>query len=159
MNYLKNVYRILFSPNINSIILCRLALMLNRKGHKLLARYIKNRIVYRYGIHLGLDCKLGDNINFPHPQGIIIGKGTIIGSGCTIYQQVTFGKKNGDLDSLNDYPHLGKNVTVFAGAKIIGDIEIGENSVIAANSVVISNVEPNSVYGGIPAKKLKNRDK
>lgn len=156
MNIIKKLYNLLFNPTINSVFLCRLTLKIYEKKHKYIARHFRNRVLHKYGIHIGLGCKIGSGLTLPHPLGIVIGEGVVIGKNCTIYHQVTLGKKMGNLDSKRDYPIIGDNVTIFAGAKITGNIRVGDNSIIATNSVVLSDVEPNSIYAGVPAKKIKS---
>lgn len=154
MKLLNSLYCILFLPSHNSIFLCRQVLKAYKNKHKVISKLLRNKLLYKYGIHLGLSCSIGENLKFPHPNGIIIGEGVIIGKNCTVYHQVTLGKKSGNLDNKEDYPIIGDNVTIFAGAKIIGNVIIGDNSIIGANSVVLTDVEPNSLYVGIPAKKI-----
>ena len=94
---------------------------------------------------------IGKGLKLPHPIGIIIGDGVVIKDDVTIYQQVTLGshgKKGEDLA----YPIIENNVKIYAGAKIIGGVTIGENSVVGANTLVNKDVPPNSVAYGIPCK-------
>lgn len=112
--------------------------------------------IKRYGVHIGLDTKIGENLTLPHPTNIVLGNGVRIGSNCFIYQGVTLGKKMGHINDVNDYPIIEDNVTIFPGAMIFGDIVIGEGSIIGAGSVVTTNVEPYSIYAGNPAKNIKN---
>lgn len=73
-----------------------------------------------------------------------------IGENCWINQQVTIGY-NGH----NDPPVLGNNVMITCGAKLLGNITIGDGAVIGANAVVVRDVEPGAVMGGIPAKRIR----
>ncbi len=73
-----------------------------------------------------------------------------IGENCWINQQVTIGYKDD-----TTAPVIGDNVTVTCGAKVLGPITIGDNAVIGANAVVIKDVEPGAVMGGVPARRLK----
>jgi serine O-acetyltransferase len=155
---IKNIYRMFFVPNHNVMFLLRLTKKLQKNGFIFLSRCVRYRIIYKYGIHISSESRIGQNLVLPHPQGIIIGDGAIIGDDCTIYHQVTLGKKRGALDDIKDYPIIGNNVVIFPGAKIIGGIKVGSNSIIAPNSVVINDVEPNSVYAGIPAKKIGDNE-
>ncbi len=87
--------------------------------------------------------------NFPHPVGIVVGKGVEIGKNCTIFQNVTIGKWNGAL------PKIGDNVKIYANSVIYGDTTIGNNAVIGAGSVVTKSVPDNAVVVGNPAKIVK----
>lgn len=75
-----------------------------------------------------------------------------VGENLHISQNVTVGF-NGDSN-----PVIGNNVTIYAGAKVLGGITVGDNAVIAANAVVVRDVPPNAVVGGVPAKVLKYND-
>lgn len=98
---------------------------------------------------------LDNGTKFPHPIGIVIGKGAKIGKNCTIYQNTTIGngKYNKELNS--SIAAIGNNVTIFANCNIIGGINIGDNAVIGAGSVVINDVEANTVVAGNPAKFIR----
>ncbi|NBB81334.1 MAG: serine acetyltransferase [Verrucomicrobia bacterium] len=73
-----------------------------------------------------------------------------IGRDCWINQQVTIGYSNA-----NDCPTIGNNVTVSAGAKVIGGVTVGDNVKIGANAVVVKNVPPNCTVVGVPARIVK----
>ena len=94
------------------------------------------------------------NIIFPHPTGIVIGSKVKLGNNIKIWQNVTIGAKS-DIDWQNQkYPEIGDNVLIYANSVIIGDVKIGSNSIIGAMSLVTCDVEANSIYAGIPAKKI-----
>jgi serine O-acetyltransferase len=152
---LKVFYRIFFHSSSNSVFILRLSQLFHKKGRKMIAHYFKRKLELRYGIYVSLNCQIGLGIKFPHPTGIVIGDGVCLGEKVTIYQHVTLGGKvKGDAINGN-YPKIGNNVTIFAGAKILGNVKVGDNSVIGANSVVLENVDSNSVYAGVPARKIK----
>lgn len=71
------------------------------------------------------------------------------GRNCTIYQQVTIGFSNGRR------PVFGDNVTIYAGAKVLGGVTVGNNSVVGANAVVTKNIPDNTMVAGIPAKAIR----
>lgn len=85
----------------------------------------------------------------PHPVGVVIGKKVRVGYNCKIYQNVTIGVRS---ESEEDYPLLGNNIIVYAGAVIVGNISIGDNSIIGANCMVTKSVPPNSVVVGNPMR-------
>ncbi len=76
-----------------------------------------------------------------------------IGSNCWINQGVTLGYTN-----VTDAPVIGDNVKIYAGAKVLGAVEVGNNCIIGANAVVVKNVEENSIVGGVPARYIKKND-
>ena len=154
-NIIKTIYRCIFISDYNIIIWIRLLKYFKEKKRRFFCVLIRNKIMKHYSMHIGINSHIGSRIKIPHPMGIVIGDGVVIGRDCTIYQNVTIGKKNGNLNNEYDYPTIGNNVTIFSGSVIVGKIYIGDNSIIAANSVVTSDVEENSIYAGIPARKIK----
>jgi len=152
---LKKIYRLMLNPSDNALFIYNIAKFFHNKKLKIFTDIFKLILIKNYGIHIGMNAKIGDKFNIPHPVGIIIGEGCIIGNNVTIYQNVTLGKKKENISIENNYPIIKDNVIIFSGAQIIGSIVIGKNAVIGANSVVLTNVENDSVYVGIPAKRIK----
>jgi serine O-acetyltransferase len=110
-----------------------------------------------YGVYISPNAVIGIGLKLPHPTGIVIGDGVVIGRNCIIYQQVTFGgARLGDAKDSN-YPHIGDNVIFFAGAKIIGKISIKSNCIVGANSVVIKDVREGCTVVGIPARIIGDK--
>ena len=123
---------------------------------KLISYYYKSKLAYKYGIHMRENCKIGKDLLLPHPQGIVIGDCTIIGDNCTIYQQVTIGRLRKENIGGGRYtPHIGSNCVLYPGAKVIGKITVRNNTVVAVQAVLRNSTEVNSVYAGIPAKRIK----
>lgn len=100
------------------------------------------------GADIPLNCQIGGGLLIPHPNGIVIHPASIIGINCLIHQQVTIGVKRG----LYQPPTIGAHVDIGAGAKILGNIHIGNDTLIGANSVVVKDVEAGLIVAGIPAK-------
>lgn len=100
-----------------------------------------------FGIELGKDVRLGNGIWFIHPLGIVIGGDAKIGDRVRFFGNNTVGtaKENG-------YPIIEEDVWVGAGARILGPIRIGARSVIGANAVVVTDIPPDSIAVGVPAK-------
>lgn len=111
--------------------------------------YYFNKLQKNYSMWISPTCKIGRNVHFMHLDGVTIGSGVKIGDNCTIYQQVTLGKEK------DKFPDIGNNVTIYAGAKVIGGIKIGENAVIGTNAVVLQDIPSNSIAVGVPAKIIK----
>lgn len=103
------------------------------------------------GADIPINTKIGKDVNFPHPNGVVIHPDVQIGDGCLIMQQVTIGVK---LGIGNDVPHLGQGVDVGAGAKVLGNITIGDYAIIGANAVVVKDVPARAIVAGIPAKVI-----
>lgn len=123
-----------------------------------------NRVFIIFGLKIKLPintcCSLPDlsvlhkkNIDFPHPIGIVIAENVKLGNNCVIYQNVTIGGKT--RIGKNGFPTIGDNVTIYAGACIIGDVKIGNNVIIGANAVVTKDIPNNCVVAGVPAKVIK----
>lgn len=101
-----------------------------------------------------LDKILENNTRFDHPIGIVISAAEF-GKNNAIYQNVTIGAKYKDGKWPDEYPKIGNNITVYAGAVIIGGITIGDNSIIGANAVVTKDVPANCIVAGNPAIIIK----
>lgn len=102
-------------------------------------------------------CTIGKSLKLPHGgNGIIISPDTIIGDNVTIFHQVTIGRRCGSKKDTGS-PVIGNNVLVGCGAKILGDIKVGDGAKIGANSVVLIDVPPNSTAIGIPAKIIDKK--
>jgi len=145
-------------PGVWSIFWYRIANRLYRKNFKSLARIIMgfNQILTNVDIHPG--ATIGRRVFIDHGFGVVIGQTTIIEDDVLIYQGVTLGGVS--LITGKRHPTIKRGVVIGAGAKILGNITIGENSKVGANSVVVRNVPENSTAVGIPAHVIqKGRDK
>lgn len=120
---------------------------------KFLARYISQRSRHKTGIEIHPAAKIGKGLVIDHGMGVVIGETTEIGDNCTIYQGVTLGGTGKDTGKR--HPTLGNNVLVGAGAKVLGPFKVGDNSRIAANAVVLTEIPENSTAVGVPARVVK----
>ncbi|MCK1653197.1 hypothetical protein IVA88_17400 [Bradyrhizobium sp. 149] len=93
--------------------------------------------------------RLGAGLCLPHPVGIVIGEGSVIGNDVTIYQGVTLGRASHDVDA---YPSIDDGAVIYAGATLLGPIRIGRNAIVAAHSVVLSDVPDFATVVGAPAR-------
>lgn len=139
-----------YDPTIEAIFYYRMEreLFLANPQHVLL-NYLASAMRIRTGMELYYSSNIGPGFIIMHGVGIIIGPRNTIGKNFLIYQGVTIGQRT----SPQDVALIGDNVSVFAGAKIMGNVVIGDNVKIGANAVLLSNAEANSTYVGIPAKK------
>ncbi len=108
----------------------------------------------RFGIDISRDAKIGSGLYIGHFGGIFVNQGVEIGNNCNISQGVTLGQLNrGDRTGC---PVIGNNVYIAPGAKIIGNVKIGDFSAIGANAVVVNDVAPRTTVGGIPARPISD---
>lgn len=142
----------------------RVSLILNwacsqrSKGRFRVARLLLRWLQGAYGVYIGPNAQIGKNVRFPHPVGIVIGDGVNISDDCTIYQNVTLGgARLGDAKA-RSYPSIGRGTVIFAGAVIVGSIEIAENCVIGANAFVNKDVPKGHVAVGVPAQFFRNKE-
>lgn len=149
---------LLFNPPFQLIFQFRLAQLLRRKGilGRFVSRIIKNHILKVFNCDLSLLCTIEPGVFFPHPLGIVIGENVFISSKCRIYQNVTIGRKNYLYPSA---PSLSPNVVVYAGAVIVGNCKIGENSIIGANCLVTHDIEMNTTHGVSEALNMADGQK
>jgi len=154
----RNAFEILFLySGFHAVFWHRLSHWLYNKKRYTLARYVSQTIRFFTGIEIHPGAKIGKGLFIDHGMGVIIGETAEIGDNCTIYQGVTLGGTGKDVGKR--HPTLGNNVLVGAGAKVLGPFKVGDNSKIAANAVVLSEVPENSTCVGVPARivKINNR--
>lgn len=125
-------------------------------NHKLffIARYLSEKAKRKTGIEIHPGATIGRSLFIDHGSGVVIGETTIIGNNVTIFHGVTLGgtgKEKG-----KRHPTIEDNVYIGCGAKILGNITIGENAKIGANAVVLKNVDKNTTIVGIPGKSISD---
>lgn len=121
-----------------------------QQGRKALAIYLQNEISVAFDVDIHPAAKLGCGIMFDHATGIVVGETAVIENDVSILQGVTLGgtgKEHGDR-----HPKIREGVMIGAGAKILGNIEIGRYSKIGANSVVLQPVPDHATAAGVPAR-------
>lgn len=122
-----------------------------------LSRIVAFRAQVRFGVYISPLARIDKSVVFPHPTGIVIGEGVVIGANVRIYQNVTIGgARMGDWQACR-YPEIGPGSVLFAGAVIVGNISIGHNCTVGANSVVLGDIPDDSVAVGAPARVAKVR--
>ena len=121
------------------------------------ARWISQRCVKKTNIEIHPGAQIGKRLFIDHGTGVVIGETTVIGDDVTLYQGVTLGGTGKDTGKR--HPTIGNNVLIGSGAKVLGPFSIGDNSNIAAGSVVLSEIPPNSTAVGAPARVVKQNGK
>jgi serine O-acetyltransferase len=152
----KSVLEILLCyPGFHAVLLHRLAHKLYKAGFTTTARALSQTSRFFTGIEIHPGAQIGRRFFIDHGMGVVIGETAIIGDDCLIYQGVTLGgtgKERG-----KRHPTLGNRVVVGTGAKVLGNIEIGDNVRIGAGSVVLKSVPPNSTVVGVPGRIVRSR--
>jgi serine O-acetyltransferase len=98
------------------------------------------------GADIPLKCQIGGGLLLPHPNGVVIHPDAVIGPNCLIFQQVTLGVRGA-----GGVPSLGGHVDVGAGAKLLGNIVVGDHCVVGANAVLLQSMPANHIAVGVPA--------
>ncbi len=135
----KSYLKAIINPSLHACFLLRLG---TTYDSKILHIFMRNILIFKHSIDIGVGCKLGAGMILPHPMGIVFGDKVSFGNGCKIYHNCTFGKKNGG------YPNVGNNCVFFPGSIIVGPIVVGESSVVGANVFLDHDLSHNSTYLG-----------
>ncbi len=146
---------ILAYPGFHAIFIHRINHILRNAGIPVIPRLLSHVARLLTGVEIHPAAKIGTGFFIDHGMGVVIGETAEIGKNCLLYQGVTLGgtgKEKG-----KRHPTLGNNVTVGAGAKILGAITIGNNAVIGANSVILKPVPDNAICVGVPGRITKKK--
>ncbi len=146
-------------PGVWALANYRIAHALHVKGLRTLARAIMgiSQIITNIDIHPA--STIGRRVFLDHAFGVVIGETAIVGDDVLIYQGVTLGGVSLDR-GVKRHPTIGNHTVIGSGAKILGDIIIGENCRIGSNSVVVKSIPDDSTAVGVPARIIdKGRDK
>ena len=155
---------ILTYPGVKAVFLHQIANFFHIAGFDLIARIISQTARFFTGIEIHPGAKIGKNLFIDHGMGVVIGETSEIGNNVTIYHAVTLGGISPSIDSERQrhekrHPTIGNDVVIGSGAQIIGPVKIGNGSRIAANAVVVKDVEENTTMVGVPAKAVKTGNK
>jgi len=150
-------FELLFNyPGVWALFFYRISHSLYSRGWRFLPRLISavGQFLTTVDIHPG--ARLGRRVFIDHATGVVIGETAIVGDDVLIYQQVTLGGVS--LSHGKRHPTVEENVIIGAGAKVLGNITIGRDSKIGANSVVIKDVPPGCTAVGVPARVTRRID-
>ncbi len=144
---------LLLYPGVKAIALHYISHSLWKKGLPFLPRAISEFSRWLTGIEIHPGARIGRGLVIDHGQGVVIGETAVVGEQVTIYQGVTLGGVS--LLPGKRHPTIGNRVVIGAGAKVLGNIEIGDDARIGANSVAVENVAPGVTVVGIPARPVR----
>lgn len=144
---------ILLYSGLHAIVLYRVAHFLFEAKVPFIPRFLSQVGRFLTGIEIHPAAQIGEGFFIDHGMGVVVGETTIIGNNVIVFQGVTLGgtgKEKG-----KRHPTIGSDVVIGAGAKVLGNIEIGDNSYIGANAVVVKDVPQNSTVVGVPGRITK----
>jgi serine O-acetyltransferase len=142
-------------PGFHAILAHRLAHRLYRAGVPLVPRVISQISRFFTGIEIHPGATIGRRFFIDHGMGVVIGETAEIGDDCLLYQGVTLGGTGNEKGKR--HPTLGDGVVVGTGAKVLGNIRIGNHSKVGAGSVVVHPVPDDSTVVGIPGRVVRMR--
>ncbi len=140
---------LLFLKGVHALTGYRIAHWLWGQGRELLALHLQNRISEAFAVDIHPAARIGRGILMDHATSIVIGETAVIEDDVSLLHEVTLGgtgKATGDR-----HPKVRRGVLIGAGAKILGNVEIGEGAKVGAGSVVLKNVAPHCTVAGVPA--------
>jgi serine O-acetyltransferase len=140
-------------PGVHALLAHRVAHALNDAGVPFLPHALANVTRALTGIEIHPAAKVGGALFIDHGSGVVIGETAEIGDNVTLYQGVTLGGTG--FERGKRHPTVEDNVVVGSGAKLLGPITIGHGAKIGANSVVITDVPPNSTVVGNPGHPVR----
>jgi serine O-acetyltransferase len=154
----KSFLEILFLyQGLHALVSYRIAHLFYKIKFFFLARWISQTARFITGIEIHPGATIGRRFFVDHGMGVVVGETAIIGDDVLIYQGVTLGGTG--LEKGKRHPTIGNNVVIGTGAKVLGNITVGDNSYIGANAVVIKDVPPNSTVVGVPGRITKQDGK
>lgn len=140
----------LYFKGFQALVTYRFAHELWRQGRRDFALYLQSQCSRMFAVDIHPAARLGKGLMFDHATGVVIGETATVGDDCSLLHAVTLGgsgKETGDR-----HPKIGSCVLIGAGAKVLGNIHVGNCSRIAAGSVVLADVPPHVTVAGVPAR-------
>jgi serine O-acetyltransferase len=128
----------------------RIAHWLWKQGRQTLAFHLQSRVGERFGLDIHPAARVGSGVMFDHATSVVIGETAVVGDDCSILHEVTLGGTGAAHE--DRHPKIGKGVLIGAGARVLGNIEVGDGARIAAGSVVLEPVPAGCTVAGVPAK-------
>lgn len=141
----------IFHPRFGPVAVLRCAHALHVSGWTRLAKLVSLFNVIVFGLEVPASLAIGPGLIIAHTNGIVLGASSI-GKNVTIFHQVTVGALEADFSYSSARPLIEDNVTLAAGAKVLGSIVVGFDSTVGANAVVLVDVPPAHLAVGVPAR-------
>lgn len=142
----------LFFKGFLSLQVQRVANWLWRRDRRPLALYLQSRMSELFQVDIHPATSIGKGVFIDHATGVVIGETAVIEDDVSILQNVTLGGTGKEIG--DRHPKIRRGALISVGAKVLGNIEIGENAKVAAGSVVLQSVKPGCTVAGVPAKPV-----
>ncbi len=140
----------LFFKGFQALQTQRVAHWLWRQGRETIALYLQSRMSEIFQVDIHPATKIGSGVFIDHGTGIVIGETAVIGDDVSLLQGVTLGGTGAERG--DRHPKIGNGVLLGAGAKVLGNITIGDYAKVASGSVVLKPVPPHCTAAGVPAR-------
>lgn len=143
---------VIFKAGFQAVLLYRVSHWLFQGGWVYLPWFLSRLSLAITGAEIEFNAEIGPGMFIAHPVGIVVGRGTRIGAGVTLFQGVTFGVKSWHPDAIRKFPKVGNKCYFFAGSAVLGDVTIGNECIIGAHAVLTNDVPDGGLALGVPAK-------
>ncbi len=149
---------VLLMPGVIAVLIFRVASALHRLRLRPLSRllYIFNMALF--SVDLAPNAEIGAGFALPHPVGVAVAPQTRIGERARLFQGVSVGGGATEDPTRDGFPTIGNDCWLFAGAKVLGPVTIGDGAMVAANALVVRSVPPRAVVLGNPARVVRFRE-
>ena len=150
--------RFLYYASFRAVVFYRIGNYCHKHKLTIIAMMIERLMHHLCHCWISTKAEIGEGFMVAHVCGLVIGGEVVIGKNCDVRQNVTLGGNFNKTDAEGrQFPTLGDNVSLGAGAVVVGPVKVGDNSIVGANSVVTRDVPENVIVRGSPAVVIKDR--
>lgn len=150
--------RFMIDAGFRAVVFYRVGNWFCKRKLRVIAKMLECLMHHLCHCWIGSTAEIGPGFLVGHVCGLVIADGTVIGKNCDVRQNVTLGGNYNKTDDQGRFfPILGDNVSLGAGAVVIGPVKVGNNSIVGANSVVNRDVPENVIVAGNPAKVIRGK--
>lgn len=143
---------VIFKAGFQAVLLYRISHHLYQRGWIYLPWFLSRLSLAITGAEIEFNAEIGPGMFVAHPVGIVVGRGTVIGSDVTLFQGVTFGVRSWHPDQIRKFPRVGNKCFFFSGAAVVGDVTIGDECIVGAHAVVTRDVPSGAMALGVVAE-------
>jgi serine O-acetyltransferase len=148
---------VIFKAGFQAVLLYRVSHWLYQRGWIYPPWFLSRLSLAITGAEIEFNAEIGPGMFVAHPVGIVVGRGTVIGSDVTLFQGVTFGVRSWHPDQIRKFPRVGNKCFFFSGAAVVGDVTIGDECIVGAHAVVIRDIPTGAMALGVVAEIYPDR--